>query len=75
MIYSVEERPKLRPKPLVVGNKNLKFEIFFILFSASTYDIYAGYDFVDFRIKRACRVNYRGATFLFRRKVAKYYII
>jgi len=41
-----------------------KVENFFILFSTSTYDEYVAYNFVDFRLKRAYRANYRGATFL-----------
>jgi len=51
-----------------------KVKIFFILYQQSTYDKNAAYIFVDFRTKRACRANIRGATFRPRRKVAKYEI-
>jgi len=48
---------------MIAGNKNRKFEIFFISFSTSTYDESTAYIFVDFRIKRAYRANSRGASF------------
>jgi hypothetical protein len=48
-----------------------KVERFFIPFSKSTYGEKAAYIFVDFRIKRACRAYYRGATFRLMRKTAK----
>ena len=38
-----------------------------------TYGDKSVYIFVDFRIKRAGRANYRSAIFRLRRKVAKYY--
>ncbi len=61
---------EFRPKPLVVGNKNQKFEIFFIPYHIRTYNDNSVYNFVEFRLKRACWANYRGATFLFRRNPA-----
>jgi hypothetical protein len=48
-----------------------KVEKFFIPFSTSTYGVYVAYNFVDFRLKRACQANYRGATFRLMRKTAK----
>ena len=55
---------------MVVRNKNEKKFIFFILYCTKTYGENTIYIFVDFRIKRACRANYRGATFLLMRKAA-----
>ena len=50
-----------------------KVEIFFIPFLISAYGEYVVYIFVFFRLKRAGRANYRGATFRLMRKTAKYY--